>query len=68
MNEVVDTLSEIVGRKLEVKRASLPADDPLRRRPDLTRATERLNWTPQTSLLDGLRATVEYFRSTLATA
>ncbi len=66
MNDVVDCLSEIVGRKLEVERLPLPSDDPLRRRPDSTRANERLGWSPQTSLLDGLRATVEYFRTILS--
>ncbi len=68
MNDVVDCLSEIVGRKLEVERLPLPSDDPLRRRPDSTRAKERLGWSPQTTLLDGLRTTVEYFRTTLSSS
>jgi len=67
MNEVVDCLGEIVQRKLEVDRRPLPSDDPLRRRPDTTRANERLGWSPEVSLLDGLRATVEYFRSVVTT-
>jgi nucleoside-diphosphate-sugar epimerase len=44
----------------------LPNDDPTRRRPDCTRARERLSWRPRVSLPDGLRKTVEYFRQTEA--
>jgi UDP-glucuronate decarboxylase len=44
----------------------LPADDPARRRPDITLAREVLGWSPAVSFDDGLRATVDYFRSRLA--
>lgn len=40
----------------------LPADDPRRRRPDLTLARELLGWEPRTSLADGLARTVGWFR------
>ena len=43
----------------------LPADDPARRRPDITRAKELLGWEPSVPLDTGLARTVEYFRSTL---
>jgi len=43
----------------------LPADDPARRRPDITRANELLGWEPSVPLDTGLAHTVEYFRSTL---
>jgi len=62
MNDLVSCLCDIFGRKLEIKREPLPKDDPVRRRPDSTRARERLSWQPQVPLLDGLRHTVEYFR------
>ena len=38
-------------------------DDPNTRRPDITRARQLLGWEPQVALEDGLRATLEYFRS-----
>jgi len=41
-------------------------DDPQRRRPDLTRAKSVLGWQPTTSLEQGLKPTVEYFRNRLA--
>lgn len=65
MLDVVDCLSEIIGTKLDVQMKPLPGDDPLQRRPDTTRAVERLGWEPKVSLLDGLRETVDYFRHRL---
>lgn len=40
--------------------------DPKRRRPDITRAKEILDWEPRVDLRDGLAETVEYFRQVLA--
>jgi UDP-glucuronate decarboxylase len=65
MNDLVNTLGEVLGRKLNVERKPLPENDPVRRRPDTTRARERLGWKPRTSLGDGLRRTVQYFRERL---
>jgi UDP-glucuronate decarboxylase len=62
MIAIVECLGEILGRKLPVEHLPLPHDDPTRRRPDCTRARQRLNWRPSVSFLDGLRKTVEYFR------
>ena len=67
MNDLVDCLGKILGRTLEVERQPLPADDPVRRRPDTTRARQRLGWAPKVSLPDGLRKTVEYFRQRVRT-
>ena len=39
------------------------ADDPQRRRPDITRAKEILGWEPRVMLEDGLKETIAYFRS-----
>ena len=55
------------GRKLAVDHLPLPNDDPTRRRPDYTRARQRLAWRPRVSLPDGLRKTVEYFCQAEAT-
>ncbi|MDW6023592.1 UDP-glucuronic acid decarboxylase family protein [Mesorhizobium sp. BAC0120] len=40
----------------------LPADDPHRRRPDISRAQALLGWAPQVPLREGLRLTIAYFR------
>jgi UDP-glucuronate decarboxylase len=41
----------------------LPADDPARRRPDITLAKSTLGWQPKVSLDEGLKKTIEWFRS-----
>jgi UDP-glucuronate decarboxylase len=43
----------------------LPKDDPVRRRPDITLARERLGWGPRVALEVGLQATISYFREEL---
>ncbi|HEY3248773.1 MAG TPA: UDP-glucuronic acid decarboxylase family protein [bacterium] len=43
----------------------LPPDDPRVRRPDITRATRLLGWTPGVALTDGLATTIEFFRQRL---
>ncbi len=43
----------------------LPADDPLRRRPDITMARDVLGWAPTTDLDAGLDSTIAYFRDVL---
>jgi len=41
----------------------LPQDDPVRRRPDITLAKQKLGWEPTTSLRDGLQKTIAWFQS-----
>jgi UDP-glucuronate decarboxylase len=39
----------------------LPSDDPVQRRPDITRARDRLGWEPAVPLREGLQRTIAYF-------
>ena len=41
------------------------ADDPVRRRPDISLAIQRLGWQPKISLQEGLRPTIDYFEKLL---
>jgi UDP-glucuronate decarboxylase len=41
----------------------LPADDPTRRRPDISLAKAKLNWEPKVKLAEGLSKTIDWFRS-----
>jgi UDP-glucuronate decarboxylase len=46
----------------------LPSDDPKQRQPDISKAAKVLGWAPKVALEDGLRETVEYFKSKMALA
>jgi len=43
----------------------LPINDPMQRKPDISKAKEILGWEPNVSLETGLDSTIEYFRETL---
>ncbi len=66
--DLAENVLRLTGSRSELHRLPLPPDDPQRRRPDITRAREQLDWEPRVSLEDGLRATIEHFRSTLGIA
>jgi UDP-glucuronate decarboxylase len=61
--ELVELVLAITGSESQVVHQPLPTDDPKRRRPDITKAREKLGWAPRTSLVEGLRNTVLWFES-----
>ena len=63
--EIADPVLELTGSGSGVERLPLPQDDPVRRRPDTTRAREILGWGATVPLEVGLQSTIEYFRSVL---
>jgi UDP-glucuronate decarboxylase len=68
MLELASKVQELTGNDCPVEYQPLPADDPTRRKPDITRARQVLGWEPTVPLDAGLVKTVEYFRATLAPA
>jgi len=62
----VRTLAQMVnhltGNAAGVRHAPAMADDPTRRRPDISLARESLIWSPTVELLDGLRVVVDAYR------
>jgi dTDP-glucose 4,6-dehydratase len=58
-------VKEITGSKSELCFVDLPVDDPTRRRPDITKARTLLGWEPRVALKEGLRKSLEFFRSKL---
>lgn len=56
-------IKELSGTKSDIVFKPLPQDDPKVRRPDITRARQVLNWEPRIDRREGMRRTLEYFRS-----
>jgi len=65
INELVEKVLALTGSGSRVVRRPLPKDDPQRRRPDITRAGELLGWTPKTTVEQGLRATIAWYKAEL---
>jgi len=66
MLEMAELVRELTGARSQIRFESLPKDDPVRRRPDITLAKELLGWAPQVQLREGLRLTIDYFEKALA--
>jgi UDP-glucuronate decarboxylase len=64
--ELAKQVIALTGSDSALEHLPLPSDDPVRRKPDISRAKELLGWEPTVSLSEGLPRTVEYFRSELA--
>ena len=56
----------VTGADVPIVHEALPADDPTRRRPDITLAREVLGWEPRISLHDALERTCAWYRDELA--
>ena len=56
-------IREMTPSNSEIEFKDLPSDDPLQRRPDISRAKSLLEWSPTVELEEGLRRTIDYFRN-----
>lgn len=54
---------ELTDSKSKIIYQPLPADDPVRRKPDLSLAIKKLNWKPTFELEQGLKNTINYFKN-----
>ncbi len=59
--EVAGLIKNLTHSSSEIVFCSLPQDDPVRRKPDITKAKQVLSWKPQVGLKQGLNRTIEYF-------
>lgn len=57
-----ETLRQLPESKSKLVYRPIPADDPKRRKPDITLAKGLLGWGPKVPLQEGLAKTIEYFR------
>jgi len=61
VGELAKKVLTMTGSTSRIVTRPLPADDPRRRRPDITLAKKLLGWTPKTSLDAGLKETITWF-------
>jgi UDP-glucuronate decarboxylase len=66
MLELAEAVLKLVGSKSKLMFMPLPTDDPKQRKPDITLAGEKLDWSPSVSLEDGLKETIMYFRQVIS--
>jgi nucleoside-diphosphate-sugar epimerase len=55
-------IRDLCAAEVPIVHLPLPPDDPSRRCPDIGKARHLLGWEPKVGLLDGLKATIEWFR------
>ena len=65
IRRLAETIIEMTGSPSKIVYRPLPPDDPVQRRPDITLAKEKLNWSPGVPLEKGLEKTIAYFRKIL---
>lgn len=63
--ELAQAVIKLTNSKSKLIFKRLPMDDPQQRRPDISLAKEKLNWTPKIELEEGLKKTIEYFDNLL---
>lgn len=63
--DLAKLIIKLTGSKSRIKFQPLPIDDPKRRKPDISKAESLLNWTPKTSLKQGLTKTIRWLQATV---
>lgn len=63
IKEFAEEVVALTGSKSKIIYKPLPTDDPKQRKPDISRAKEILGWEPKISRSEGLKITLDYFKS-----
>ena len=61
--ELANRVINLTGSKSKIVFCPLPFDDPKKRKPDITLAKTKLDWSPKVSVDEGLIKTIEYFKT-----
>lgn len=62
---LAEKIIELTSSSSRIVHEPMPADDPPRRCPDISYATDKLHWAPKVGLEEGLMKTISYFREKL---
>jgi len=66
IKDLAEKIKSLTGSISEIKYSnSFREDDPMRRRPDISKAKEILGWEPKVTLEEGLQKTIEYYKNNL---
>jgi UDP-glucuronate decarboxylase len=65
IQQLAEKILQLTGSKSKIVFRPLPTDDPLQRRPDITKAREHIGWQPKIELEEGLKKTIAYFEQLL---
>ncbi|HED08091.1 MAG TPA: SDR family NAD-dependent epimerase/dehydratase, partial [Ignavibacteria bacterium] len=65
IKEFAEEVINLTGSKGKIVFEELPLNDPQVRQPDIEKAKRLLNWIPTVSRVEGLKTTIEYFKSLL---
>ena len=63
IRELAEAVVGLTGTDNKIVYRDLPADDPKRRQPDIALAQEKLGWQPTIPLADGLKKTIDWFKT-----
>ena len=66
VKELAETILKLTKSKSKIIYKTLPIDDPQQRRPDISKAKEKLNWEPKVGLETGLITTIEWIKKELS--
>jgi|TARA_B100001063_G_scaffold243354_1_gene273772 UDP-glucuronate decarboxylase len=60
--ELAEMIIKLTNSKSKIINKNLPTDDPVRRKPDISKAKKDINWEPNIDVTDGLKKTIDYFK------
>jgi len=63
--QLAEKIKEVTGSSSKIVFHELPVDDPLVRKPDISKAKERLKWEPKVGLDVGINNTIKWFKNNL---
>ena len=63
INEVAKILIKLTKSKSKIVYKNLPDDDPIKRKPDLSLAKQKLNWAPKVTKEEGFNILIDYYNS-----
>ena len=61
--DFAEEIIKLTGTTQKVIYKPLPVNDPLQRQPDITKAKEILGWEPKVNRSEGMKITLDYFKS-----